>query len=154
MNAYFVETGKDALSHDGEPQNGRRPLVLVVEDHEDTRFLITYLLGMRGCDVRVAKNGEEAVQMAETVRPGLVLMDIGLPRMDGIAATRIMREKGSLEGVPVIFLSGHAETTFRAQALAQGGDDYIVKPFALAELERVLDRHVGKRVAAGAAQVL
>lgn len=138
----------DTLSHNGESANDGRPVVLVVEDHEDTRFLITYLLGVRGCAVRVAKNGEEAVSMAEAVRPGLVLMDIGLPRMDGLSATRRLRQIADLEKVPVIFLSGHADASFRAEALAQGGDDYLVKPFALSEFERVVERYIGKSVAA------
>lgn len=138
----------DASPRGEESPNEGRPTVLVVEDHEDTRFLITYLLGARGCAVKVAKNGEEAIRMAEDVRPGLVLMDINLPRMDGLTATRRMRQIAGLKGVPVIFLSGHADASFRAEALAQGGDDYLVKPFALAELERLLERYIGKSVAA------
>ncbi|HKS27166.1 MAG TPA: response regulator [Pyrinomonadaceae bacterium] len=139
------EKNSDSLSRDGESaSDGRKPLVLVVEDHEDTRFLITYLLGVRGCDVRVAENGEEAIHMAEAMRPGLVLMDINLPRMNGLAATRRMRQIAALKSVPVIFLSGYADASSRAEALAEGGDDYLVKPFALAEFERILERYIGK----------
>lgn len=146
MNAFFTKTETDgnALSQRGLAGQDGKPLVLVVEDHEDTCFLLCYVLGMRGCDVWVAKDGEEAVRMAEASRPRLVLMDIGLPQLDGLAATRRMRQSERLKGVPVVFLSGHAEATFRQEALALGGDDYIVKPFALTELERILERYIGK----------
>jgi CheY-like chemotaxis protein len=124
-----------------------KPLVLVVEDHEDTRFLLTYFLGVRDCRVMVAKDGEEAIHMAEETRPDLILMDISLPHLDGLAATHKLRGLAALQDVPVVFLSGHAEESFRARALAQGGNDYLVKPFALVELERILERHIGKSLA-------
>ena len=120
--------------------------MLVVEDHEDTRFLLTYYLGVRDCRVMVAKDGEEAVRLAAEAHPDLILMDISLPRLDGLAATQRMRGLAALQEVPVIFLSGHAEESFRAEALARGGNDYLVKPFALRELESILERHIGKSV--------
>jgi CheY-like chemotaxis protein len=133
------------LPHYSHKQEGN-PLVLVVEDHEDTLFLLTYLLGMRGCRVLVAKDGEQAVRLATSERPNLVLMDISLPRLDGLTATRRMREVETLRSVPVVFLSGHAEASFRAEALAQGGDDYLVKPFTVAQLEQTVERFIGKKV--------
>jgi two-component system, cell cycle response regulator DivK len=120
-----------------------KPLVLVVEDHEDTRFLLTYLLERRGCRVASAEDGETAVRVAGQAHPDLILMDTGLPLMDGLAATRRIRNTHALARVPVVFLSGHAEAPFRAAALEAGGDDYLVKPFELAQLERVLERHLG-----------
>lgn len=129
----------------GAPRAG--PLVLVVEDHEDTRFLLTYMLGMRGCRVLEAADGEEAVRVAESQRPDLVLMDISLPRVDGLKATRRMRELVALREVPVIFLSGHAHPSSRALALATGGDDYLVKPLRLGELDAAIERHLGKSAA-------
>jgi DNA-binding response OmpR family regulator len=71
-------------------------------------------------------------------------MDISLPRLDGITVMQRIRQNKLLRDVPVIFLSGHAEPIFRAEALRQGGDDYIVKPFTLGELERALERHIEK----------
>jgi CheY-like chemotaxis protein len=123
------------------------PLVLVVEDHDDTLFLLTYLLGMRGCRVQVARDGEQAVRMAEAELPDLVLMDISLPRLDGLQATRRMRETESLRTIPVVFISGHAEASFRAQALSQGGDDYLVKPFTVGQIERIVQRFLGESAA-------
>ena len=119
-----------------------KPLVLVVEDHEDTRFLLKYLLMMRGFDVVEAENGEEAVDIAERQHPGLILMDGSLPRLNGIAATRRMRELATLRCVPIIFLSGHAEATSLAEARAAGCDDYLVKPLDINRLDRVLAQHL------------
>lgn len=125
----------------------RVPLVLVVEDHDDTRFMLEYLLEMRGCRVVVAADGEMAVLMAERQHPDLILMDVSLPRLDGLAATRRIRETSALDDVPVVFLSGRAEVSFRAVALRTGGNDFVVKPFALDELERIIERHLGKSLA-------
>jgi DNA-binding response OmpR family regulator len=123
---------------------GVKPLVLIVEDHDDTRFLLVILLEMRGFRVSVAADGEEAVRMAERERPDLILMDASLPRLDGLEATRRIRAHSALQDVPVVFLSGHAEASFRAAALETGGDDYLIKPFEVDHLEKVLERHLGK----------
>ncbi len=128
-----------------EPAPSVEPLVLVVEDHDDTRFLLKCVLEMWGCVVAIAEDGEDAVRMAEGMRPDLILMDASLPRLDGLAATRRIRELAALHDVPIVFLSGHAQASFRAQALETGGNDYLVKPFELAQLERTLERHLGKK---------
>jgi CheY-like chemotaxis protein len=120
-----------------------KPLVLVVEDHEDTRFLLKYLLTMRGLDVAEAANGEEAVDMAERLHPGLILMDVSLPRLDGLSAMRRMRELATLGEVPVIFLSGHAEPAAQARARDAGCDDYLIKPLDIGRLDRVLAQYFG-----------
>ena len=120
---------------------GARPVVLVVEDHEDTRFMLRVLLEMHGLEVVEAADGEEAVRAAESVRPGLVLMDGSLPLLDGLAAARRIREAESLRDVPVVMLSGRAEPDFRASALASGCDSFLVKPFSAAQLDSVLERH-------------
>jgi two-component system sensor histidine kinase BarA len=136
-----------AVSLSGQERDDR-PFVMVVEDHEDTLFLLTYLLGMRGCRVQAAKDGQQAISMATSECPDLILMDIGLPHLDGLAATRRMREVEGLRGVPIVFLSGHAEASFRAQALANGGDDYLIKPFTVSQLERTVERFIGEVVEA------
>lgn len=115
--------------------------MLVVEDHEDTRFLLKYLLAVRGFDVAEAENGEEAVDMAERLHPGLILMDVSLPRLDGLSAMRRMRELATLRQVPIIFLSGHAEPAAQARARDAGCDDYLVKPLDIGRLDRVLAQY-------------
>jgi len=120
-----------------------KPLVLVVEDHDDTIFLLKYMLEMRGYGVAIAQDGETAVRMAGEQHPDLILMDTGLPRLNGLEAARRIRGLALLHDVPIVFLSGHAEASFRAKALETGGNDYLTKPFELNQLERILDRHLG-----------
>jgi DNA-binding response OmpR family regulator len=126
------------------PARGGQPLVLVVEDHADTRFMLEYLLERHGCRVVSAADGEAAVSLAEQARPDLILMDATLPRLDGLAATRRIRATSTLCDVPIVFLSGHAEAAFRAVALETGGNDFLLKPFDLGQLEGLLDRHLGR----------
>jgi two-component system cell cycle response regulator DivK len=122
------------------------PLVLIVEDHEDTRFMLRIILEMRGgIAVVEADNGETATALAVSLHPDLILMDGTLPLLDGFAATRSIRELASGRTVPIVFLSGHAQPDFEAKAFAAGCTDYLVKPFALRELEQVLERHLSQR---------
>lgn len=114
--------------------------MLVAEDHDDTRFLLRCLLGARGYEVAEATNGEEAVEAAERLRPLLILMDGSLPGLDGFAATRRMRQLSTLEGVPIVFLSGHAEPAAMEEARRAGCDDYLMKPLDMEKLDRVLKR--------------
>lgn len=119
-----------------------RPLVLVVEDHEDTRALYKYVLELHGYDVIEAHKGEDAIRLAKELHPDLVLMDTNLPEMDGLAAAQHIRQYAFLQDLPIIFISGHAQPEIRAAALAAGGDDYLVKPTSLSDLEASVDRHL------------
>ncbi len=122
------------------------PLVLIVEDHEDTRFMLRTILEMRGgISVVEAENGELAATLAESLHPDLIFMDGTLPLLDGFAATRRIRELTSTCDVPIVFLSGHAHPASEAKAFAAGCTDYLVKPFAIDELNRVLERHLSQR---------
>ncbi|HEX8502511.1 MAG TPA: response regulator [Pyrinomonadaceae bacterium] len=119
--------------------------VLVAEDHEDTRFLLRTVLERRGLAVVEAADGEEACDVAARERPDLILMDGGLPRLDGVAATRRLRGLDGQPRVPIVFLSGHAGPQHRRAALDAGCDDYVVKPFDLAQLDNILNRHLPAR---------
>lgn len=123
-------------------RDAHRAKVLVAEDHEDTRSLLRTLLEKRGLSVVEAGDGVEAVNAAERECPDLILMDGGLPLLDGVAATRRLRGLPALAAVPIVFLSGHAGSEYLSAALDAGCDDYIVKPFDLARLDRVLTRHL------------
>ncbi|HEX8188436.1 MAG TPA: response regulator [Pyrinomonadaceae bacterium] len=131
------------------PRPDPRPAkVLVAEDHEDTRYLLRALLEKRGLSVVEAGDGVAAVAAAERERPDLILMDGGLPLLDGIGATRRLRGLPALAAVPIVFLSGHAGPQAQAAALEAGCDEYVVKPFDLARLDTVLNRHLPAREAA------
>lgn len=125
-------------THAGTP----KPLVLVAEDHEDTRFLLKCLLTMRGFDVAEAGDGEEAVDAAQRLCPSLILMDVSLPRLDGVCAVRRMRELAVLSRVPIIILSGHAEPAWQVKARDAGCDDYLIKPLDIERLDRALAQHL------------
>ncbi len=119
--------------------------VLVVEDHEDTRFMLRTVLELRGgISVVEAVNGEMAVALAENVQVDLILMDTDLPLLDGITATRRIREFTSGGKVPIVILSGHAQPAAEARAFAAGCTAYLVKPFPLGELDSLLERHLSQ----------
>src|SRR5215217_5436597 len=122
-----------------------RPLVLVADDHEDTRLLFRTVLEVRGYGVIEAADGEETVRTAESARPDLILMDGSLPRLSGVDATRQIRSSDHIGHVPIIFISGHAGAAFLALAREAGCDEYLVKPFDLTELEDVLEKYRGNQ---------
>jgi CheY-like chemotaxis protein len=117
--------------------------VLLVEDHEDTRFMMRTMLEIRGgISVVEAEDGVTAIALAESIRPDIILIDGSLPLLDGLSATRRIRELSSNCDVPIVFISGHALPDFEAQVYAAGCTDFLVKPFTLSELDRVLERHL------------
>jgi len=120
-----------------KPENTQRT-VMVVGDFEDNRFMMRRLLEMSGYNVIEAINGEEAIEMALRELPALILMDLSLPRVDGLAATRQMRQHRELSKVPIVAVSAHDTTDFHAEALAAGCNDYVTKPIDFDELEELL----------------
>ena len=114
--------------------------IMVVEDFEDNRFMMRRLLEMSGYRVVEAENGEEAVTRAGEEQPDLILMDLSLPLLDGLAATRRIRQNTRLRDVPVVAVSAHDTADFHAEALAAGCNEYVTKPIDFDELEEVLSR--------------
>ncbi|HLL76652.1 MAG TPA: response regulator [Pyrinomonadaceae bacterium] len=125
-------------------RNGAEPTVLVVEDFEDNRFMMRRLLEMSGYRVVEAVNGEQAVETAQTERPDLILMDLSLPKLDGLAATRRIRQSDGLAEVPIVAVSAHDTSDFHADALAAGCDEYVTKPIDFDQLESLLKKLLGK----------
>lgn len=112
--------------------------VLLVEDTEDNRFMMRRLLEMTGYLVVEARNGEEAVKLAEETKPALILMDLSLPVLDGLAATRLIRKLPNLTKTPIIAVSAHDTSDFQSIALEAGCNAYITKPIDFSELERLI----------------
>lgn len=112
--------------------------VLLVEDTEDNRMMMRRLLEMSGYRVSEAVNGIEAVIAAEHETPDVILMDLSLPIIDGLAATRRIRQLPDLAEVPIIAVSAHDTADFHAEALAAGCDAYITKPIDYTELEDLI----------------
>jgi two-component system cell cycle response regulator DivK len=123
---------------------GAPPTVMVVEDFEDNRFMMRRLLEMSGYRVLEAVNGEEAVELAHRERPQLILMDLSLPQLDGLAATRRIRQYPDLKDVPIVAVSAHDTADFHADALAAGCNDYVTKPIDFDQLEALLSRLLPK----------
>jgi two-component system cell cycle response regulator DivK len=127
-----------------DSENGSAPVVMVVEDFEDNRFMMRRLLEMSGYRVLEAVNGEEAVELARRERPHLILMDLSLPQLDGLAATRRIRQYTDLRDVPIVAVSAHDTADFHADALAAGCNDYVTKPIDFDQLEALLTRLLPK----------
>lgn len=134
------------VSHSGLTMVSHRmaPTILVVDDHEDTRALLRYVLERHRYVVSEASDGAEAVLLAEVILPDLIIMDTSLKNMDGLEATRRIRKLTNNGNVPIVFLSGHVQPQARALALASGANEYLEKPIRLEELEIVVERQLCK----------
>ena len=119
-------------------KDSRDRTVLIVEDDEDARYLMRLELEHLGYLIIEAENGEQAVEVAERDHPDIILMDLSLPRMDGIAATQKIRATDGLGGVPVIAVTAHQETDFREGAKAAGFDAYVTKPIDVNWLKELI----------------
>ncbi len=111
--------------------------ILLVEDNEMNRDMLSRRLVRRGYEVQIAEDGESGVRRALGSSPDLILMDLSLPDIDGLEATRRLKADPQTRHIPIIVLTAHAMLGDRQQALAAGGDDYDIKPV---ELERLLGK--------------
>jgi CheY-like chemotaxis protein len=128
-----------------EMKNQSDPVtVLLVEDTEDNRFMMRRLLEMTGYRVVEAMNGEEAVRLAEAESPQLILMDLSLPVIDGLAATRLIRKLPRFEVIPIIAVSAHDTSDFQMEAIQAGCNSYITKPIDFNELEQLIAQMLHK----------
>jgi CheY-like chemotaxis protein len=117
---------------------GPRRRILVVDDNRDSAESMAALLGLLGNEVITAHDGIEAIEAAEQVRPDVVFMDVGMPRLNGYEATRRIREQPWGSGVTIIALTGWGQDADRAQSAAAGCDGHLVKPVSLPDLQNVL----------------
>lgn len=115
--------------------------VLVVDDFEDGRLILRRLLESKGCGVLEAANGEEAVEAVRRSCPDLILMDLNMPRMDGLTAARKIREcKELCGGVPMVAVTAYHTYGMKEAAEEAGCDAYMAKPIDEAEFDRTLRR--------------
>lgn len=108
--------------------------ILVVDDEKDLLDLIEYNLKKEGFAVLKAENGEEGIEKAKEHKPDLVLMDIMMPKMDGMEAVETMRADEDLKSIPIIFLTARSDEKTEVEGLDKGGDDYITKPISTTKL--------------------
>src|SRR5438105_1729355 len=110
------------------------PKILYIEDTENNRILIARRLGQSGYQVLTAENAEQGIALARAESPDLILMDMGLPDVDGWSASRRLKEDPGLKHIPIIALTAHVMHGDREKALAAGCDDYETKPFQFTRL--------------------
>ncbi|HET8654121.1 MAG TPA: response regulator [Longimicrobiaceae bacterium] len=120
--------------------------LLLVEDNEMNRDMLSRRLVRRGYEVIIAVDGQEGIDLARSTAPDLILMDMSLPVVDGWEATRLIREDERLRGIPVIALTAHAMSGDELRAREAGCDDFDTKPI---ELSRLLEK-VERWLASGA----
>ena len=108
--------------------------ILIVDDDPDLIYLLQRLVQLVGFDFIVATNGIQAVDIATAQLPDLITMDIMLPKMDGLEATRLIRQNPKTHSIPILALTAKASFEDREECLQSGCDDYISKPFAATEL--------------------
>jgi CheY-like chemotaxis protein len=119
-----------------------KPTILVAEDSADSREMMQVLLETRGYRVVAAENGIRALEVAIRSQPDAVLLDLELPKLDGLSVVRNLRLHPKLKRIPVIILSGHDPSRYRQAALDAGCDDYLLKPVSFDQLHELLSRFV------------
>jgi CheY-like chemotaxis protein len=120
--------------------------ILYVEDNEDNVYMLSQRLRKHGFEVIVASDGQQGVEMAYREKPDLILMDLGLPSLDGWSAARLLKEAPDTRPIPIIALSAHTMPGDRERALAAGCDEYAAKPVVLERLLAKIDSLLQDRI--------
>lgn len=129
------------MSQHTTPLSGEQaPLILVVDDAEDIRSMLRFVLDSRGFRVVEAANGQQAVELARRECPSLILMDLSMPVLDGFGAVRCLREIEELCDIPVVAISAHNTSDHRAKAFAVGFNDYLTKPLDFGHMVNLINQ--------------
>ena len=108
--------------------------VLIIDDQDDLRFILSFDLKKKGYQAIQAKNGKEGIDLAKKSMPGIILLDRKMPEMDGLETCRKIKEDESIKHIPVLMVSGKAQKDELHQAVEAGAAGYIIKPFKFDEL--------------------
>ena len=140
----LVTSGLRTLERKDVPSEGReiepKFLILIVDDSADNVAMISLDLQQQGYRVVTASNGEDAITVATQMLPNLILMDINLPTLDGLGATRRIRENGALQDVPVIAITAFGTEGFQRAAYDAGLSGYLTKPLDLDRMHQLIAR--------------
>ena len=112
--------------------------ILLVEDVDDTRYFMRLELEHLGYRVIEAEDGTRAVELALQEYPDVILMDLSLPNLDGLEATRLIRQDQRMQKVPIVAITAHQEANFRQDAKASGFDAYVTKPIDMDWLSELI----------------
>jgi CheY-like chemotaxis protein len=142
--AAVDESGTPAgAASSGMPAGGRRRRILVVDDNRDAALALEMFLRLMKHETRLAYSGVQAIEMAEEFRPDMILMDIGMPEMDGCEATRRIREKPWSQGTQIIALTGWGQDDDRRRSRESGFDHHFTKPLNTDALLTLLSEPAG-----------
>src|SRR6266542_2422110 len=129
---------KRRVTNPNKPNDDRRRTILIVDDFDDTRLLLRTWLQKKGFRVVEAENGNRAIAATERNRPDLIIMDVEMPELDGLSATRKIRELKDFAAVPIVAVSAYGADQYRGHALAAGCNEYVSTPFEPEELEKLI----------------
>ena len=132
----------------------KTPLVLVADDEEDIRALVAFRLQRAGYDVITAADGEEALTLATTRLPDVVVLDMMMPKATGLEVTRTLRGQDTTKEIPVILLTARAQEADVASGFEAGADDYVKKPFSPKDLQLRVQALLERQPAVSAASAL
>jgi CheY-like chemotaxis protein len=118
--------------------------ILIAEDFEDNRVALKLMLKLAGYEAFEAVDGQQAVEITEQEKPDLVLMDISLPTIDGLQATRAIRAIAEFQNLPIIIVSAHDNEQTRDDAQEAGGTGYITKPIEFEDLKKMIEGQLGE----------
>jgi len=136
MSNEMSANAHSSSTHRGRGRRRRAAAtILMVDDYADNRSMMKKLLEMSGYQVLEAENGVDAVKLTQENHPGLVIMDLGLPLLNGMEAAKLIRQIPEVKAVPIIALSAYDDAEIREEAIASGCDEYLTKPVDYAKLE-------------------
>lgn len=141
-----AKTTESKPSDDGSRASGQNRRILVVDDNRDSAVSMAMMLKLLGNDVRLAHDGVEAIDMAHEFHPQVILMDVGMPKMNGYEATRRIRERPWGHDTIIIALTGWGQQVDRAQSKEVGCNGHLVKPVYLPDLEKLLAELTGGEI--------
>ena len=140
LSSVEEEPQKPSTIEPSESEQQTLPLILLAEDNEANISTVSSYLKAKGYRILLAKNGEEAIALAKSENPNLILMDIQMPGMDGLEAMQQIRHDPNLVNVPIIALTALAMSSDRDRCLAAGANDYITKPVKLKQLATTIQQ--------------
>jgi CheY-like chemotaxis protein len=124
-------------------RKGGTPIILVIEDYSDSRTLLSSLLRAKGYKVVEARDGKEGLLQANRITPDLILMDLAMPEMDGVEATRRLRQRHTLSRTPIFAISAYATADVKHDCLAAGCAEVFLKPLDIESLLRKIKATLG-----------
>ena len=130
--------GSNAMAANMNTNSADRRTILIVDDFDDTRLLLRTWLQKKGFEVVEAENGFRAVAAAGKIKPDLIIMDVEMPELDGLEATRRIRKLNGFADVPIVAVSAYGADQYQESALAAGCNEYVSTPFEPATLEGII----------------